>query len=541
MLRQILLFLIVLLPSALYAGSDLPALIPKPVKLQVNKGVFELDSKTTIVAGTGAEAEAQVLAEYLRKPTGFKLPVSMGAPRKHSIALVLDGSIRAVDLNWEGYFLSVTPNGVLIRAATPAGLFYGGQTLRQLLPPQICSTQPEGTTQPDRWLIPAVEIEDYPHFRWRGLLLDVARHYSPPEFVKRLVHLLALHKMNSLHLHLTDDQGWRIEIKKYPRLTQVGSLRKESPKKRNMNVGDGEPYGPFFYTQEQMRDIVEYARERHVSIVPEIEMPGHSLAALAAYPELSCTGGPFEVATRWGIQPNIFCAGNDQTLAFVRDVLGEIIEIFPGAAIHIGGDEAPKDLWKQCPKCQARIKAEGLKNEEQLQGWFNMRVEKFLHENGRKLVGWDEIVEGGLPPRAMVMSWRGMEGGIAAARTDHDVIMSPISHCYFDFAQTKSPEEPESIACCVPLMKVYEFEPVPQKLHPDKQGHIIGVQGNIWTECIRTPEDVEFFAFPRTAALAEVAWSSSEKRDFNEFRGRLVVDLKRLDELKVHYCKLDPP
>jgi hexosaminidase len=412
------------------------------------------------------------------------------------------------------------------------GLFYGSVSLLQLLPEAVFA---RGENQATKWKAPCVEIEDRPRFVWRGLLVDPARHFFPLEFLKRMVDLQALHKLNSLQLHLTDDQGWRLEIKKYPRLTQVGSIRKESPTRGDRNRADGKPYGPFFYTQEQMRELVAYAEKRHVTILPEFEMPGHFLAALTAYPEFSCTGGPFQLRTRWGIEPDILCAGNDEAIAFVRDVLAEMVAVFPSKFIHIGGDEAPRDRWKACPKCQARIKKEGLKNEAQLQTWFNQRIEEFLVSKGRRLIGWDEILEGGLTPGAAVMSWRGITGGIAAAQAGHDVVMSPTTHCYLDYAQAKGPGELESIGGYVPLPTVYGFEPVPAQLAPEKQRHILGAQGNLWAEFMWTGKDVEYFAFPRAAALAEVVWSPAKHRDFADFQKRLAQHQPRLDVLEVNY------
>jgi hexosaminidase len=390
------------------------------------------------------------------------------------------------------------------------------------------------------WSVRAVEIVDTPRFAWRGLLVDPARHFLPLEFLKKLVDVMALHKLNTLQLHLTDDQGWRLEIKKYPRLTEVGSRRKESPRRGDRNAGDGTPYGPFFYTQAQMRELVAYAQARHITILPEIEMPGHFQAALAAYPEFSCTGGPFEGRTRWGVHSDILCAGNDAAVAFAQDVLDEVIAVFPSRFIHIGGDEAPRERWKVCLKCQARITAEGLKSEAQLQTWFNRRIEQFLFSKGRRLIGWDEILEGGLTPGAAVMSWRGMEGGIVAAEAGHDVVMSPTSHCYFDYAQAEGPGEPECIGGFIPLATVYGFEPLPSRLPSEKQRHLLGAQGNVWGEFLWTPKDVEYFAFPRAAALAEVVWSPVKERDSADFLRRLQHHLKRLDQLSVNYRKLGP-
>jgi hexosaminidase len=371
------------------------------------------------------------------------------------------------------------------------------------------------------------------------LLLDPARHFIPLEFVKKFVDVMAMHKLNHLQIHLTDDQGWRIEIKKHPRLSSIGSLRKESPRHGNRKQGDGTPYGPFYYSQEQIRDLVAYARKRHVTLVPEIEIPGHFLAAIAAYPELSCRGQPVEVRTRWGIEPDILCPGNDKAVAFAQDVLAEVCELFPGRFIHIGGDEAPRQRWKACPKCQARIKAAGLKNEAQLQTWLNHRLEEFLTSKGRRLIGWDEILEGGLTSGAAVMSWRGIKGGIAAAEAGHDVVMSPTSHCYLDYAQARGPGEPECIGGFLPLSKVYDFDPIPAQLDESKHKHILGTQGNLWSEYLWTPQDVEYFAYPRAAALAEVAWSPQRRRRFDEFMQRLEGHVKRLDALQVAYRRLD--
>jgi hexosaminidase len=551
------------------------ALTPAPVKLEQKEGFFVLTADTAVVAGPGAVAEAEKLAAWLRAPTGFPLPVTNKTTSENLIELALVPEAGAgasavmpiagaleregLALPWimsrEGYQLSVTTNRVSIRGGSATGLFYGGVTFRQLLTPEIfspskvtaistASAMPvSGEAQraspaPIAWRAPCVVVEDYPRFKWRGLLLDVARHYMPPEFIRKLVDLIALHKLNSLQLHLTDDQGWRLEIKKYPRLTQVGSLRKESPRQGDRNRGDGIPYGPFFYTQAQIRDLVAYAQTRHVTLVPEIEMPGHFLGALTAHPEFSCRGGPFQVRTRWGIEPDILCPGNEGAIAFVQDILSEVVELFPSPFIHIGGDEAPRDRWKQCPKCQARIKSEGLKNEAQLQTYLNRRLEEFLASKGRRLIGWDEILEGGLTPGAAVMSWRGTEGGIAAAEAGHDVVMSPTSHCYFDYAQAHGPGEPECIGGFIPLQTVYAFEPMPESLPAAKRKHILGAQGNVWTEFIWTPQQAEYFAFPRAVALAEVVWSPVPRRSLQDFLSRLKHHLKRLDQLKVNYRKL---
>ncbi|MBI5385250.1 MAG: family 20 glycosylhydrolase [Verrucomicrobia bacterium] len=542
MRRQLLLLVAA---GLLYSGgadaaniSQTPALIPAPVKLEAKPGTFKVDGRTVVVAGGGAESEARTFAETLRPATGLALRFASAAGDSSFISFQLDPSLQTA-LGSEGYRLSVRPEAVRLSTASGAGLFYGGVTLRQLLPSEILATNRSAQAPASGWTIPCVEIEDQPRFPWRGLLLDPARHFFPPEFIKKLVDVMALHKLNTLQLHLTDDQGWRLEIKKHLRLTQVGSVRAESPKKGDPNRGDASPYGPFFYTQDQIRDLVAYAQARHVTLLPEIEIPGHFLSAVAAYPELSCRGVPQTVRTRWGIEPDILCPGNDAAIAFAKDVLAEVCELFPSRFIHIGGDEAPRDRWKSCPKCQARLKAEGLKSEAQLQTWLNHRLEEFLASKGRRLIGWDEILEGGLTPGATVMSWRGISGGIAAADAGHDVVMSPTTHCYFDYAQARGPGEPECIGGFIPLRTVYEFEPVPPTLAEAKRKHILGAQGNIWTEFIWTPAEVEYFAFPRAAALAEVVWSPATSRNYSEFLQRLAVHLQRLDQLNVSYRKLD--
>ena len=504
-------------------GSITPSLIPMPARVRVTTGKFTLDERTVVIARPGAEAEACKLAVSLRNYTAKPLPIGPATATGNFISMELDPSLIA-QLGAEGYRLSVTPTRILITSGSEAGLFYGGVTLSQLLP-----ADPRPTHE-----VSCIEIEDLPRFPWRGLLLDPARHFMPPEFVKKFIDIMALHKFNTLQLHLTDDQGWRLEIRKYPLLTRIGSIRKESPRHGDRSQGDGPPYGPFFYTQDQIRELVAYGQARHVTLLPEFEIPGHFLSALTAYPELSCRGGGLEVRTRWGVEPDILCAGNDASLEFVKDVLSEICELFPSRFIHIGGDECPRARWKECPKCQARIKALGLKDEAQLQTWLNSRIEEFLATKGRRMIGWDEILEGGLTPGAAVMSWRGTEGGLAAAGAGHDVVMSPTTHCYFDYAQGRGPGEPESIGGFIPLRTVYEFEPIPESLPETRRNHILGAQGNIWTEYMWTPRDVEYFTFPRAVALAEVTWSPAT-RDYDGFLKRLAVHLKRLDRLGVTY------
>jgi hexosaminidase len=426
------------------------------------------------------------------------------------------------------YTLTVAREGIEISSSTGAGLFYGLQTLRQLFEPQPPGSRPQTRLN-------AVTIVDAPRFSWRGLHLDVARHFEPVPFVKKYIDLMARYKLNTFHWHLTDDQGWRIEIRKYPRLTSVGGCRKETMVARNFNpyVGDGTPHCGFF-TQDEIRDVVQYAKERYITIVPEIEMPGHAKAALAAHPELACTPGPFEVWTMWGVDENIFCP-HEATFAFLEDVLTEVIDLFPGTYIHIGGDEAPKTRWKASPVAQEIIRRENLKDEAELQSWFVRRMERFLSSKNRRLIGWDEILEGGLAPGATVMSWRGTSGGIAAAREGHDVIMSPNSPMYFDHYQGDARFEPLAIGGFNPLESVYAYEPIPDSLSADQAKHILGAQGNMWTEYLKTPEAVEYMIWPRALALAELTWSSKEARDWGSFVARLPNALRALDRLGVNY------
>jgi hexosaminidase len=428
----------------------------------------------------------------------------------------------------ERYRLTVTPSAVTISAPTHAGLFYGLQTLRQLLPASPADASSD-------WSIPAVEIIDQPRFTYRGMHLDVGRHFFPVEFIKRYIDLMASYKMNTFHWHLTEDQGWRIEIRQYPRLTEVGSCRKETILERNFDpyVGDGIPYCGY-YTQDEIRDVVAYAQSRYITVIPEIEMPGHSVAALAAYPEYACTDGPFEVSTVWGVKEDIYCP-TEETFAFLEDVLTEVMELFPGTYIHIGGDEAPKTRWEESEIAQEVIRREGLADEHELQSYFIRRIERFLLANGRRLIGWDEILEGGLAPEATVMSWRGMDGGIEAAKQGHDVIMTPTSHMYFDYYQGDAEHEPLAIGGFTDLRKVYGFEPVPSELSSDEARHVLGAQGNVWTEYMKTAEHVEYMVFPRMLALAEVVWSPTDARDWDSFVRRLPPQLHWLDALDVNY------
>jgi hexosaminidase len=508
-------------------------IVPQPSKMTTRPGHFVLNARTTIATDAASVALGHQLARYLEPATAFRFRVVTTAAPAGSIALRLDPSLKA--LGREGYTLDVRPSGITARAAGEAGLFYAIQTIRQLLPAEIFR---EAAVDGVEWRIPAVSIEDVPRFAWRGGHLDVARHFMPKEFVKKYVDLLALHKLNSLHLHLTDDQGWRLEIARYPRLTEVGAWRKETLVGRYQRDVEGRydatRHGGF-YTQADAKEIVAYARARQITVVPEIEMPGHAVAASAAYPELGVTGQPMEVATRWGIFSDIFNA-EPATISFLQNILAEVMQIFPGRYIHIGGDEAEKSKWKASAAMQARIRALKLKDEHELQSWFIRQMDTFLTSHGRRLVGWDEILEGGLAENAVVMSWRGTKGGIEAARAGHDVVMTPTSHTYFDYYQSKDRDrEPLAIGGFLPLDVVYSYEPIPEGLEPRFARHVLGAQGQLWTEYMPTPKHVEYMAFPRLAALAEVVWTPKDRKDYSSFRKRLAAHLERLRVLDVNY------
>lgn len=495
---------------ALTAQTASAVIIPQPVQMQVLDGSFTLQPGLLIGATAHTKTAGKYLADLLSAPTGLDIKVRAAAEVENGPRILLRTDETRRDLGPEGYDLTVAKNGVTIIGCRPAGVFYGIQSLRQLLPIDIES---RSLVENIPWTVPCVRILDKPRFAWRGALIDSGRHFQDKAFIKKFIDLMAMHKLNRLHWHLTDDQGWRVQIGKYPKLTEIGAWRKEK---------DGSKYGGF-YTQQDLREIVAYAESRHVLVVPEIEMPGHCQSALAAYPQYSCTGGPFEVANTWGIKKDVYCPGNDATFAFIESVLGEVADVFPSPWIHIGGDEVPKDRWKACPKCQARIKAEKLKDEAELQSWFVKRVEKMLAARDRRLIGWDEILEGGLAPNAVVQSWRGIKGGIAAASQGHDVIMSPTSHCYLDYTYEKISTE-----------KAYSYEPTAE-IPPDAIRHVLGVEGNLWGEVMPTTKAIELHAFPRLTALAEVGWSQREAMGWRDFQNRLMLFLKRLDKLGVQH------
>ena len=481
------------------------SIIPKPAKMEISGGNFKFSNQTKIWINEPSDELQKLgdlIASSINQSTGLNLSATAKMTRNIPQSLVLL-QLKKDYPSLEAYTLDVKPHKITISAGSGAGIFYAIQSLLQLMPVN---------PNKNNFSVPCVLIEDSPRFKWRGMHLDVCRHFFPVEFIKKYIDVLAAYKMNTFHWHLTEDQGWRIEIKKYPKLTGIGARRKET-------MGDGKPYGGF-YTQDQIREVVAYAQERFITVVPEIEMPGHALAAITAYPELSCTGGQFEVGTKWGVYEDVYCAGNDKVFDFLQDVLSEVLNLFPSEYIHVGGDEVPKDRWKVCPKCQERIKSEGLKDEFHLQSYFIQRIEKFLNSNGRKIIGWDEILEGGLAPNAAVMSWRGVDGGIAAAKANHNAVMSPGTHCYFDHYQGLS-GEPKAIGGYTNLEKVYSYEPVPAALSADEAKYIMGAQANVWTEYIETTNHVEYMLLPRMLALSEVVWSPKESRDYNDFSKRI--------------------
>ncbi len=518
--------------------------IPRPVHMIRGTGGFALTSGTLIVTDRATRQIGYQLADWLQPATGYRLSVAGAAGgATRSISLRLDATLSR--LGDEGYRLSVTPGRITIRAFRPAGAFYAVETLRQLLPPDVFRSAPVSGAS---WTVPAVDIEDMPRFQWRGAHLDVSRSFMPKEFVKKYIDLLALHKLNRFHWHLTDDQGWRIEIKKYPLLTSIGGWRRQSLVGVQHNYADTTqwvydkiPHGGF-YTQDDVREVVAYAQARFITVVPEIEMPGHAQAAIAAYPWLGNTEQQLEVLTHWGVDQNILNP-SDSAIHFMQDVLTEVLALFPSHWIHTGGDEAPKQQWQASPVAQERIRQLGLHSENELQSWLTAQMSQWLAARGRALIGWDEILEGGmegLAPNAVVMSWRGIDGGIAAAQAGHDVVMTPTSNTYFDYYQSQNvAAEPLAIGGLLPLDTVYAYEPVPAALTAEQGAHVLGTQGQIWTEYQRTPKNVEYMVFPRLVALAEVAWTPAGLKNYADFSARLRAHLARLDVLDVNYRRLN--
>jgi len=513
-------------------------IIPNPVEYTINKGTFEINAQTRILLQAEDEASqevAQFLSEWMSESLGYPLIIDSEQDKKNVIVLSTSAN---PDIGEEGYFLQVSEDKIQLEALDSRGLFYGIQTIFQLLPVEVFSPT---NIKNVKWEIPCCEVKDKPRFSWRGMHLDVSRHFFPLEFIKKYIDLIAMHKMNVFHWHLTDDNGWRLEIKAYPLLTEVSAWRVDREDMPWREVTPPEPgeeatYGGY-YSQEEVKEIIAYAAQRQITVIPEIEMPGHTSEVFAAYPELSCSGEKLYVqpGSYW---PNedIFCAGKEEPFEFIENVLTEVIELFPSEYVHIGGDEANKVSWEECNKCQQRIKEEGLADEHELQSYFIKRIEKFLTSKGKKLIGWDEILEGGLAPDATVMSWRGFQGGIDAASQGHDVIMCPTSHCYFDYYQGNPDFEPEAIGGFTTLKKVYAFEPVPEALNENEAAYILGGQGNVWTEYIATPEHAEYMAVPRMTALAEVLWSPDDRMDWEDFRYRLNHQFLRFDQMNVNYA-----
>ncbi|MEO5944999.1 MAG: family 20 glycosylhydrolase [Ferruginibacter sp.] len=532
MLNKIIITFCFLLFSALVIAQH-TAIIPAPKSLVEKEGFFEL-SNDVVISYSGEELHhlADYATAFIKEFSGLSLRnrnnLKKGFAKKISLSI-----ISSVKTNKEGYFLEVSTSGINIKANAPAGLFYGIQTLLQLLAVQ-------GTHQ-----ILCVSIIDEPRFPWRGMLFDNCRHMYSVEFIKKFIDQLAYHKLNKFHWHLTDDQGWRIEIKKYPRLQEVAAYRNGTQFIDGRKGVDSIRYGGF-YTQQQIKDVVAYAASRYIEVIPEIEMPGHSVAAITAYPYLACstasfgTGKPFEVRKVWGVSKDLYCAGNDSVFTFLQNVLTEVMQLFPSQYIHIGGDEAPHDAWKECLKCQKRMKDIGLKNEDELQSWFIRRIEKFINLKGKKIIGWEEIMNGGMTKSATIQSWLGVESGLQAAKNGNDAIMSPYSHLYFDGYQGDEKIEPLAIGYWTPLDTVYSFEPVHPALTKEEAKHILGGQGNLWTEFIATEDYFEYMVFPRIAALSEIDWTQKDKRNFDDFKKRLQTQYQRYARQGVHF-RIPPP
>ncbi len=496
-------------------------IIPKPLFQQINKGVFILDEGIRIISDNGLSEVSDYFKSYLEE--NYQIVFN---PQKETTKIFF--TINDAIANEEGYELKIEEQNIRIESKNAKGAFYAVQSLFQLLPLPSKSNS---------YKIPCLKIKDQPLFKYRGMHLDVGRHFFSVDFIKKYIDLMARLKMNTFHWHLTEDQGWRIEIKKYPKLQEIAAYRKETligHYNDQPHQFDGKPYGGF-YTQEQIKEVVAYAKTRQITIIPEIEMPGHSQAAIAAYPELGCSGKQVEVATKWGVFDEVYCP-KESTFKFLEDVIDEVVALFPGKYIHIGGDEAPKTNWKNCAHCQKLIKKEGLKDEHGLQSYFIARMEKYINNKGKQIIGWDEILEGGLAPNATVMSWRGTNGAVQAAKEGHDVILTPGSHCYFDHYQSENENEPLAIGGFLPLEKVYHFNPIPEELSEEESKYVLGAQGNVWTEYMQTEKQVEYMAFPRAIALSEVLWSSPKHKNYLDFIHRLEQYQKRLDQLEVNYA-----
>lgn len=508
-------------------------IVPLPAEVTEQKGLFTLSSATNITISSGIEPVRQIaalIAAHTEKYYGItNAIVALKTGENGSVYLKLDESLK---LGKEDYHLNVSSKGVVIEAATPNGLFYGMQTLIQLMPPT--------PIQVARIILPAVEIKDTPRFAWRGLQLDVSRHFMPKAFILKYLDYMAMHKFNTFHWHLADDQGWRIEIKKYPRLTEIGSIRKSTMigHINNPTGTDTIPTGGF-YSQNDIREIVAYAAERYITIIPGIEMPGHALAALASYPELGCTGVPYEVATRWGVFSDVYCPGKEGTFTFMKDVFSEMTTMFPGKYYHIGGAECSETRWEKCPSCQLKMKTDSMNSTQDLHNYFVRRISNTLDSLGKDLVGWDEIIKDTLIKKGIIMAWHGQDVGITAVKRKLQTVMSPAKYCNFDQYQTDPKTEPLAVGGLLTLEQVYNFEPVPKDLSRQEARYIIGGQANVWTQYMKTPEYVEYMTFPRAAALSEVLWSPKDSRDYKWFRKRLLELIKRYEAEGIRYCKTE--
>ena len=543
-MKKLSLFCIVVLVLPACTKQQLPVasydIIPQPKEVQLNEEKpFELSPKTLVYYEAGLQREAQFLCEYVNDIMGYALNMQeMQGNETKGIVLQL----APADFDQaEAYEINITPKQIRVKGADAAGVFYGIQSLRKSLP--VGQMRADTQVSPYKCQWPCGTIRDWPNFGYRGMHLDPCRHFMDLDSVKIYLDMMALHNMNQFHFHLSEDQGWRIEIKKYPELTEIGAYRNGTVIGHNGQIYDTIRHGGY-YTQDELRDLIHYAAERHINIIPEIDLPGHMQAALACYPQMGCTGGPYEVWRRWGVSEDVLCAGNEETMLFVEDVLNEVMDVFPSPYIHIGGDECPKVRWHQCPKCQAKIKELGIKSDERfsaedyLQSYVMNRMAKVVEARGRRVIGWDEILEGNVSETAIIMSWRGTEGGIEAARKGHDVIMAPSSHLYFDYYQSEDiASEPMCIGGYLPVERVYEFKPLPEELTPEQQRHIIGVQANIWTEYIASFRHVQYMAMPRMDALTELQWNNPQDRDFKAFVERCCKMVQLYDLYHYNYAK----
>ncbi|MCQ4873479.1 beta-N-acetylhexosaminidase [Butyricimonas paravirosa] len=529
-LVSIVVLCIILLGGCASEPNQEVNIIPQPQQVTVVDGGFSLSPKTVINVIKGADdltPACTFMSTLVEKSFGQPLSVVNGEIKRDAINIAVDPSMRA-----DAYDLTVGKKAIDIKAGSSKAVFYAMQSLRQMMPVGV-----EKGEKMDKIRIQNVRIQDEPRLAYRGTMLDVCRHFFTVDEVKTFIDMLALHKLSVFHWHLTDDQGWRIEIKKYPKLTEIGSQRKQTVIGKNTGKYDGTPYGPYFFTQEEIKDVIQYAADRYITIIPEIELPGHALAALASYPELGCTGGPYEVCQMWGVFSEVFCPGNEKTFEFWEGVLEEVAELFPGEIIHIGGDECPRDAWKKCKKCQARMKKEKLKEEGDLQNYVVHRIEEFMKTKGKRILGWDEILEGDVSKTAIVMSWRGKKGGIEGAKRGNEVVMVPNDYAYFDYYQAKPVEnEPFGIGGYVPVEKVYSLDPT-EGLTPEEGEKIIGVQANLWAEYIKTFSHAQYMLLPRMAAIAEVGWTPLARKDYDNFLKRAKLMTQRYEALGYNFAK----